>query len=153
VFIRVNSWLSSFGGHLTQIQKEQHGTGNVKGQIRQVMHGSIQPEELHHEHVREPGKRMPVAGCVSSKGPDGVPPSQALLHPGIASEIFGIIIKDELVTHHWPKGDEGGRGEERADQNRALCFVHHWTEGTGLAGLNMKKNSDQPRQFYRKKRR
>ena len=61
-------------GNAAQRKKQQNRIHSVKEKIYQVRSKRPGAEELHIEHVREPGQRVPIAGVKAGKGPGEVCP-------------------------------------------------------------------------------
>src|SRR5580700_9247946 len=91
------TWPGRSGGP-KQEQKKENGIRSVKQEIRVVMTGRIQVEELVVERMREPGQRMPVSLAKGCERPLHGIPCQAVLNLGIFYDVRQIIEIDELVA-------------------------------------------------------
>ena len=59
-------------GQPPQQQKEQHRVGQMKQQVGNMRTGRPLAEQVHVEHQRQPGQRMPVAGVPGGKCPGDI---------------------------------------------------------------------------------
>ena len=100
-------------GHPLQGQEKQQHAARVQDQAVQMMKTSIQSKQLHVQHVRQPGHRMPVAEVSCAECPLHIVPIQPGLHSPILVDVGGIIEIHETIAHHRPKGrpDEGRQRE------------------------------------------
>ena len=64
----------------------------------------VQGKELHVEHVREPGQRVPVAGMTGAESPDCAMPIQPGQHRPILCDVIRVVEADEVVMEHRPIG-------------------------------------------------
>ena len=82
--------------------------------INLMVCSGIKPEELTIQHVRKPGKWMPVTCNTGSKGPLHSRPGQAVLDDGIFINVSLIVVIDEIVSEHLAKTQLGDRDEKNA---------------------------------------
>src|ERR1043166_9004210 len=83
------------------------------------MAARVQAVYLAVGHVRQPGKRVPIAGIAALEGPNQPRPGQPGSHVWIFSDVLRIIEGDELMTGHRP---EAGQRDEAKQQANADDF-------------------------------
>src|ERR1051326_6306708 len=94
-------------GRALQKQKQQDAVGGVKQRVGEVMSSRVQPIDLHIDHVREPGERMPITGVGALKRPAQPGYAQTFLNDGILTDILRVIIIYEGVMEHWLVKSQG----------------------------------------------
>jgi hypothetical protein len=76
----------------------------------------VQPEELHVEHVGEPGERVPVRHVRAEEGPGGSLQGEALAHDLISEDVGVVVAVDELEATHTPVEEHHDQREPARQQ-------------------------------------
>src|SRR5271157_2390219 len=84
--------------HPFQNGKEQNRIEAVKDQIDKKVAPGIESEQLVIDHVRDPGKRMPVIVIICRKGPRNTLEGESMFDVGIVNYYFRIVEIDECVV-------------------------------------------------------
>src|SRR5437879_4879416 len=95
----------------------------MKEQTGHMMPARVQSKELDVEHVRQPGQGKPVAGVAGLKGPAGVGKGQSCCYVWILSDIFRIVVIEEVIMEHRRKGGDCYDSQEHANEDRAPGVV------------------------------
>jgi hypothetical protein len=81
-----------------QQQEEEHAIQRVECQAAPVVCSGIHPEELDVEHVREPGRRVPVAGLQRREGPPRAFQGQPGLHARVLAHVQVVVVAHEVAS-------------------------------------------------------
>ena len=88
----------------------------------------LQPEELHIDHVGDPGQGMPVSGMAGGDCPEDPLHGKAVPNVPVLGDVLRIIKRNEIAARDLPEGREGGDDEKQGDYEQAF-FCCHGTAG------------------------
>jgi hypothetical protein len=83
-------------GHPIQHQQQKEGVREMQRQARQMMPARIQAEELHVDHVRDPGHRSARRVVGMPKCPGKVVEREPARDVRVVDDEFAIVEVDEL---------------------------------------------------------
>jgi hypothetical protein len=92
----------------------------VEQEIGEMMPSRLQSEELHIDHMGDPGQGMPVAGMARGERPQDPLHGKAVLNVPVFGDVIRIIEINEIALRDLPEGHEGGDDEEQGDYEQAL---------------------------------
>jgi hypothetical protein len=105
-------------GHEAKQGKEKDRVDEMKDDIRPMVAAGIGPKQLPVQHMRNPGKRVPVAAAFHvPEGPDQPFHSQPCLNMYIISNINRIIVVDEPVIANRLVADQNHHTQHQGNQN------------------------------------
>src|SRR5207247_2382546 len=80
-----------------------------KGEADEMVRGRIHSEQLHIEHVAQPGDRMPIGLLAMnfSERPSQSLFGDALLNNRIEREVIRIVVPHEIIQANTPEGGDG----------------------------------------------
>jgi hypothetical protein len=84
--------------------------------VDQMQRAGVGAEQLHVEHVREPGERVPIAQQAGGEGPARAVEGKAAAHDGVFADVARVVVLDEAVPVGLRVDGEdqaGGDGGER----------------------------------------
>ena len=110
--------------------------------VGEVMSTSVTPVDLVIEHVREPGKRMPIIGMTACKRPNHSVRRETTGDLRIVINIYRVIIINEVVTKRPPEDQPRNRRQKKTNTGyrhqsvTPLVRTNLWHSGTILSHAN-----------------
>ena len=85
------------------------------------MPAGVQPEDLTIQHMREPGKRVPITLVDIGEGPDNAGASQAGADPWVFVSVPGIVEVNEAVMAHSAEDNPADDCQGQANGKREIA--------------------------------
>jgi len=135
-------------------QQQEDPVCSVQGHVHQVMPGRIEPEELHIEHVGEPGERVPVGCMGGGHGPGDPLEGHPLDDVLVVVDILVIVEIDEVVAgapaenctdRHKQQDGDGGDPEPLIGSGPAAAAMQRFPAHGVTEGSISFRNSSSPR--------
>ena len=131
-------------GHAPEHQEDEDRVPGVEHSVHEVVRPGREPEELHVEHVGEPGERVPVEGVQRGEGPGHPLPGEPGPHDRVLGHVLVVVEEQEREACHAGVQPEGEEEERRRDEpagshrggagHRRFCHVPSCTADLGSGG-------------------
>src|SRR5215472_10778633 len=99
-------------GHAAQGKEQNDGGESVQQDVCEMVPAGIDTEELHVEHVREPGEGKPIGVAERGECPHDAVGSEAGPYLRVFGDVDWIVERNEVVSANLDEGGEDKNKDE-----------------------------------------